>query len=281
MTYFYSDSGHQLNQDLHCYTCGIQACPPGHNYGPTVRKGYIIYLITAGIGIYQVRGKSYRLKAGEGFMIIPGEICRITADPQHPWTYQWTGILGTLPKRYLDQTAINVTNPTFSFKESSSLFKASKAVVVASQALENRNLILTGALYQFLFQFCQDFPAKPTANAAINRTIIENSLYFIHSNYSTNLRVTELADYVHTHRTQLFKLFKRYLNVSPQQYIINYRLARSKDLLASTKWPVGDVAMAVGYQNQFLFSKTFKKHIGVTPSAYRKSHHTLAMVNAN
>ncbi|WP_318764722.1 AraC family transcriptional regulator [Lactiplantibacillus carotarum] len=278
MTYFYSDFGRQINKDLHCYTCGEQECEPGHNYGPTVRKGYIIYLITAGSGLYEVRGKSYHLSAGQGFMVLPGEICRVTADTKHPWTYQWVGFLGDLSKQYFEQTAISVTNPTFQFKETGKLFSALRGAVDASQIVEDRNLILTSAIYKFLFQFCQDFPAKPNANSALSRTIIENSLYFIHTNFGKELRVDELADFVHTHRTQLYKLFKRYLDISPQEYIINYRIARAKDLLASTTWPIGTVASSVGYSNPFLFSKTFKERVHETPSAYRKNHHTLATV---
>ena len=278
MTYFYSDFGRQINKDLHCYTCGSQQCPAGHNYGPTVRKGYIIYLITEGSGIYQVRGKSYHLSVGDGFLVLPGEIFSVTADTKTPWTYNWVGMLGELSKHYLEQTAINVSNPVFKFDINGQLLQSVLATSQASQVLEDRNLLITSALYKFLYQFCQEFPAKPNANSILSRTIIENTLYYIHANFGQELRIEELANAVHTHRTQLYKLFKRYLNISPQTYIINYRIARAKDFLSSTTWPIGTVANSVGYQNQFLFSKTFKAHVGDTPSAYRKKHHNLETV---
>lgn len=278
MTYFYSDFGHQINKDLHCYTCGIQECPSGHNYGPTIRKGYIIYLVTAGSGIYRLHGKSYHLSAGQGFMIIPGEICQITADIKHPWTFCFVGLLGDLTKKYFDQTSINVSNPIFSFDLNGDLLKTIKNTVHASQTVENKNLILTSAIYNFMFQFCHAFPTDPDSNSIVRRTIIENSLYYIHTNFGKELRVDEIASEVHTHRTQLYKLFERFLNTSPQEYIIRYRLERAKDLLSSTTMSIGDIAAFVGYPNPFLFSKTFKRRIGQTPSLYRKSHKTLDTV---
>ena len=59
------------NIDAMIYTCGHENCKPGHSYGPILRNGYLIHYILSGTGIYKARGKIFRLKEGDAFLICP------------------------------------------------------------------------------------------------------------------------------------------------------------------------------------------------------------------
>jgi len=80
-TYFMQDyifsNDFSRNIDAMIYTCGYENCAPGHSYGPILRNGYLIHYILNGSGIYKARGKIFRLKEGDAFLIsqimeIPG-----------------------------------------------------------------------------------------------------------------------------------------------------------------------------------------------------------------
>ena len=47
------------------------------------------------------------------------------------------------------------------------------------------------------------------------------------------------------------------------------RMRRAASLLAATQDKIGTISQAIGYQNPFVFSNTFKKWIGWRPSEYR------------
>lgn len=53
-------------------------------------------------------------------------------------------------------------------------------------------------------------------------------------------------------------------------YLTNIRMERAKKLLVSTDLPVSEVAQRSGYADYRVFTKTFKKAEGVTPSQYRQ-----------
>jgi transcriptional regulator GlxA family with amidase domain len=61
------------------------------------------------------------------------------------------------------------------------------------------------------------------------------------------------------------------LNVSPQNYLINFRLKKACDLLSGTNLSINELSNSVGYGDPFLFSKVFKKYKGISPRAYRTS----------
>lgn len=88
------------------YTCGYENCVPGHSYGPVLRSGYLIHYILNGSGIYKARGRLFRLKKGDAFLICPGELIYYEADRHSPWSYTWIGMQGIKVKGYLERTTL-------------------------------------------------------------------------------------------------------------------------------------------------------------------------------
>lgn len=79
-------------------------------------------------------------------------------------------------------------------------------------------------------------------------------------------RLAEKAGYTRHHFS---RLFKAQTGLSPQQYVINARIALAKELLRGTTLAVSEVAKRSGYSDAFQFSKQFRQRIGLAPSAYR------------
>jgi transcriptional regulator GlxA family with amidase domain len=79
-----------------------------------------------------------------------------------------------------------------------------------------------------------------------------------------------LAKHAHLSAEHLRRLCQRQLGHSPMQHVAFLRMQRAAELLASTDDKVETIALAVGYQNPFGFSTTFKKWIGWRPSEYRQ-----------
>jgi AraC-like DNA-binding protein len=48
-----------------------------------------------------------------------------------------------------------------------------------------------------------------------------------------------------------------------------YRITKSLELLHSTDYPIESIAISSGYQDSIVFTKAFKKKMGMSPSTYR------------
>ncbi len=68
------------------------------------------------------------------------------------------------------------------------------------------------------------------------------------------------------------RLFQKRFGVSVRARQTQLRLAKAKELLASNDHKIIDVALDSGYRNLGLFNKLFKKHVGATPSQWRKKN---------
>ncbi|MGB6297186.1 MAG: AraC family transcriptional regulator [Rivularia sp. (in: cyanobacteria)] len=98
---------------------------------------------------------------------------------------------------------------------------------------------------------------------------IQQVIDYIHDNLALKLSLNELASLVNMSTYNFCRWFKNAIGISPHQYIIQCRIKRAKFLLAYTKLPLVEIALNIGCSSQTNFTVLFRKHIGITPKAYR------------
>ena len=102
---------------------------------------------------------------------------------------------------------------------------------------------------------------------------IENNymaLNYIENNYMHKILLEDIAKELHISSRYLGKLFTRYMNVSPGNYINIYRINRAIELMETTSLTLTEISGRIGLKDSQHFSKLFFHIIGMTPSAYRK-----------
>jgi AraC family transcriptional regulator len=74
------------------------------------------------------------------------------------------------------------------------------------------------------------------------------------------------------------RLFKALTGFTLKQYILGRKLTLAGERLRNTAVPVTDIAYDFGFAYPEVFSRTFKKHYGVSPSLYRKGGQPLPVI---
>jgi len=83
------------------------------------------------------------------------------------------------------------------------------------------------------------------------------------------LTIEEIAEHVSLSTRHVRQLFKESLDVTLSEYILQERIAKVKELLATTDWTVTDIGERAGFQTKSHFFTIFKKATGLTPTQYR------------
>jgi len=68
------------------------------------------------------------------------------------------------------------------------------------------------------------------------------------------------------------RTFKKYLNVTPSQYVKAIKLKKAAELLRNTNYSIKEICYLSSYENSNYFHKQFRELYDQTPSEYRKSH---------
>jgi AraC-like DNA-binding protein len=85
-----------------------------------------------------------------------------------------------------------------------------------------------------------------------------------------DLDVPALARRAHASTAHFSRCFKETFGETPHQYLQTRRIERAQELLRLTELTVGEVCVAVGYRSLGSFSATFKRTVGLSPTAWRE-----------
>lgn len=120
-------------------------------------------------------------------------------------------------------------------------------------------------LYENLIDTCS------MEDSEINQDLscIKNMISFIHKNYRNKITLAEICSAGNVGKSKCTLLFEKYYNVSPIEYVKNYRIEQGARLLTLSDMQVTEIAYEVGFTDGSYFSKAFSEKVGITPIKYR------------
>lgn len=89
---------------------------------------------------------------------------------------------------------------------------------------------------------------------------------YIEANIATPICVDDLAEIAKMSPKYFITFFKNAVGISPAQYVLRYRMKKALEYIYEQKYSVKEVAAMVGYEDQYTFSKAFKKIYNCAPS---------------
>ena len=99
---------------------------------------------------------------------------------------------------------------------------------------------------------------------------------YIKNNFEDNtLSLNDIAKYANMSPSYLSALYKKNNNQSISDTITSYRIDAAKEYLIKTNLSLKEISIKCGYANQYYFSTSFKKQLGISPSGYREKYSSL------
>lgn len=102
---------------------------------------------------------------------------------------------------------------------------------------------------------------------------LQKSVQFIEKNYTQPLNLPFLADLEDITPNYYSHLFKINFGLSPVEYITQKRIILAKRLLAEGTRKIKEIAIETGFEDEYYFSKVFKKSTRFSPREYKKLLH--------
>lgn len=225
---------------------GYQKCPPGHGRIWNKLEYYLVHYVVSGEGTLFSRGTEYHVKAGEAFLVCANEIFRYQASDTNPWDYIWIAFNGEITKEF-DSLSVPV------FEANKHIFEKVKESLAYSNT---REVFLMSCISEL---YCNIFDKSEELN------IISSVKNYIDANYMANIKISDIAASLHISHNHITRLFKEKTGKTPREYILRRKMKAAKSLLESGN-NVNETAQLLGYADQSVFSKAFKKYYGYYPS---------------
>lgn len=242
-------------------------------------------IVTKGNINFNVDGDSIILSEGEGIFInsrqlhqaknYKGSDCSYICLAFHPdFISSFTGSIINIKyiQPYIDNSRINYCILKNDIKWQSvilnNIFKIYEEYNKKEMGFELQIFILLIEVWNILIK--SYFISFPNDNARNNSLHIKNIISYICNHYMEKIELNDLAKEVNLSKSTCCREFKKYMRCTIFEYIINYRLVVSSDLLTTTNDSISDIAYQCGFGSTSYFIEKFKMKTGVSPSVYRK-----------
>ena len=137
------------------------------------------------------------------------------------------------------------------------------------EGFEMRIRSLMGEVWLLMLQHARQIGGRSpkTQNADTER--IKAMMNYIRLHYSEKIELAGIAQAAHIGIRECCRCFQRQLDLTPFEYVTEYRIGKACELLRQTKLPVTEVGIQCGFASSSYFGKVFREKIGCSPREYR------------
>lgn len=249
------------------------------------KQGFIeLSLVTENRVTVNLLNHQEQIGTGEGFLILPGTLHSIrSSKTECPAKYQTvlfdssllTGFRGSYFEKHYYKPEIIRRNGFFHFSmNSESLFLLADDFQDIFQDIYWEDAFLKNQIHQKLQKIwiaLWDNVIVSQANNAfqLDDTRLLQMINFLQTNFQKKFVLDDLCNYVNLSRSACCRYFRKMMNMTISEYILEYRLSQAIFLLNNTDKSITEIALQTGFSTTSYFISIFKKKMLLTPYEYK------------
>lgn len=242
----------------------------------------ITYVVSGSIK-HQLNGKNVKINAGEAIYINAKQLHLIQSDDEdcelyclifHPMLLSASNFIA---QKYVLPIVENEKLDYFFLREEDERQKSVLDRIVEIKQLEDDpafEIKAMAKLHEMWSDIYDVLPKMKSNEAVVNEDLhrVQKMMTCIHKGYAGDLGLDEICKAGGVGKTKATELFGEYINMTPVEYLVNYRLELAAKLLSSTKDSVLNIALATGFSDSSYFARIFRKRVGCSPLEYREQY---------
>ncbi|NLK39279.1 MAG: AraC family transcriptional regulator [Clostridiales bacterium] len=207
--------------------------------------------------------------AGQGIFLYPNEKHSITQEKSNPMELYFLTFRGSKMAEFIINAGLQNIPRVFEYNWQDKIIPIFEDMIYRSHEGADMEMYLYGAS-QMIMSYHKHHYNKEKRDPSLNSKAryVKEAVNYIRHNFTRDISVAEIANQLHLTPNYLGNIFREELGYSPMSLIISLRMAHALNLLVENQFTVKQIAWMVGYKDYSQFSKMFKKHYGISPTAY-------------
>jgi AraC family transcriptional regulator, arabinose operon regulatory protein len=233
-------------------------------------ENFLFYCVD-GYGWYQLGDKRYEISPNE-FFILPQHVEHAYGSlKENPWSIYWIHFGGeNLPYFNEMLTVQKHFKPNYikSSNELFALFYKMYKTLELGYSIDNL-MFANMCLSQFLTLFI--YNGKHYTPVASDGKIdcIDSAIMYMQEHINENISLNKLSNHYNYSASRFSNLFKQKTGYAPIDYFIQMKMQKASQQLDFTDQSIKEVALNLGFDDPYYFSRRFSKIIGMSPTKYR------------
>ncbi|UTA47705.1 AraC family transcriptional regulator [Simiduia sp. 21SJ11W-1] len=262
-----------LTCQLYPRALGFYPVARGHQMQRELHDDHLLLYCTAGAGTLTLGEARYAIAAGDVVIIPAGRAHHYCSDHQRPWTVYWVHFAGALAQAMSEWLAASAA-PVKRLGLNARLL----ALFDAQFSLREQGSNWDAAVHachqlQFLLSHIAQMLGRAAESAG--RLDIARIKGVMMAHIHDHIDLDALAADAALSKYHFAKVFKAQTGQSPIHYFIELKMQQACYLLDTSRQSIKQVALNLGYEDAYYFSRLFKKVMGVSPARYRAGLHNV------
>lgn len=236
-------------------------------------KQHILIYCTEGEGWYEINNQRTKVSKGQFFIIESGTPHIYVASEKVPWSIYWlhfTGEKSDLFSSFYNRLHKIDDSPNARYNDRIQLFEEIYQNLEMGYSIENLQYT-TLCLWHFLGSL-RFIPQFREINKVIQGNVVQEAISFMKKNLEKKLTLEDISNSVNYSSSHFGQVFSQKSGYTPLNYFNQLKIQRACQLLDFSTLKIKEISDQLGFYDQYHFSKVFYKHMGETPSTYKKKN---------
>ncbi len=154
----------------------------------------------------------------------------------------------------------------------STLIAGALASFEADRHTSRRYLIRASAILQACVAHEAEAGREGRSRGGLARWQVNRLVDYIEQHLAERITGEDLATLIEVSVGRLFRAFKASVGLPPLQYVLSRRLELACSLLQTSREPLSQIALTVGFCDQSHLCRVFRRVLGVTPAAWKRAN---------
>jgi AraC-like DNA-binding protein len=265
---------------LHASGAGYARIAPNESYPPrnhpagyafSWEKGralqeYALIYITHGKGLFESATAKKKLAGGDLLILRPGQWHRYRPDPETGWHEYWICFNGSIADQLFAQNPFPTDPPVLSIGYNEQI---TRMFVQAQELAGEMPRAFQARIAAHIMHILALAQAARQPGSSDDDELVRRIRCALTEHMEQNIRMEDVAASLHVGYAKFRRAFKAHTGLTPGQYHLQLRIGRAKDLLTGTDLPVQQIALQLGFDSPFYFSRIFKKKTDHAPQEWR------------
>ncbi|MBS3805397.1 MAG: AraC family transcriptional regulator [Oleiphilaceae bacterium] len=260
-------SKHPLTRDLYPLAFGHYRRAAGHHMYREHHNDHLLIYCTEGQAYLNIEDQPFVISAGDLVLLPAGAAHRYTAVPGNPWTIHWVHYTGPLADTFRFHMGFSDdVNILHLGRQARLLVDFNGFLSVQQTGFRAPGLVhVANRLRQLLAAVpLSSDQADPTQQPDLE--IIHR---FMRENLEQRITLTQLADLTGLSPAHFATRYRELTGVSPIQHFLHLKVEQACQMLDTSELPFTQISGILGYDDNYYFSRLFKKVMGQSPTDYR------------
>lgn len=251
---------------------GFESCDPDYRIDRRDYPWFALEFVSRGSGKLRLADREEVLQPGSFYVYGPEHPHVIESSKDRPLGKYFVGFKGTGVAKFLKSYEMNPGMISRCLK--SEPIRRSFDMLIDRGVRKGRLVHpICASITQQLLMMCRDDAADVTNTDTTAYATYRRVKEYIEANFLTLTKLETIAAACELDAPYLCRLFSRYHDESPYQFLTRLRMTHASRILLETNFTVKTVAAVLGFKDAFHFSRVFKSIQHVAPSRFRQSMH--------